>query len=73
MQESAQILLKSISLFFLVWVAIRLMGKRNMSQISPYNFVSYIVIAIVAALMSINPFVINFIMTNIDILIPYTI
>jgi len=54
MQESAQIVLKSIALFFLVWAAIRLMGKRNMSQISPFNFVSYIVIAIVAALMSIN-------------------
>ncbi|TGE32901.1 DUF421 domain-containing protein [Desulfosporosinus sp. Sb-LF] len=54
MQEWAQVLLKSIALFFLVWAAIRLMGKRNMSQINPFNFISYIVIAIVASLMSIN-------------------
>ena len=54
MQESAQILLKSISLFFLVWAAIRLMGKRNMSQMTPFNFVSYIVIGIVTSLISLN-------------------
>lgn len=54
MQESALILFKSIALFFLVWAAVRLMGKRNMSQINPFNFISYIVIAIVASLMSIN-------------------
>lgn len=54
MQESAQILLKSIALFFLVWAAIRIMGKRNMSQITPFNFISYIVIGIVTALISLN-------------------
>jgi uncharacterized membrane protein YcaP (DUF421 family) len=30
------------------------MGKRNVSQIRPFNFISYIVIAIVASLMSLN-------------------
>lgn len=54
MQEWAQILLNSISLFIIVWAAVRLMGKRNMSQITPFNFISYIVIAIVASLMSMN-------------------
>lgn len=54
MPEMAQILFKSIALFFLVWAAIRLMGKRNMSQMNPFKFTSYIVIAIVASLMSIN-------------------
>ena len=54
MLEWAQILLRSLALFFLVWVAIRLMGKRNISQINPFNFISYIVIAIVASLMSLN-------------------
>ncbi|HBV87635.1 MAG TPA: hypothetical protein DEF42_13525 [Desulfosporosinus sp.] len=54
MQVSAQILFKSISLFFIIWAATRIMGKRNMSQMSPFSFISYIVIAIVAALMSIN-------------------
>jgi Predicted membrane protein len=54
MQEWAQILLKSIALFIVVWAAVRLMGKRNMSQISPFNFVSYLIIAIVASLISIS-------------------
>jgi len=54
MNELTQIILKSIALFFLVWAAVRLMGKRNMSQINPFSFISYIVIAIVATLMSIN-------------------
>ena len=54
MQESAQILFKSIALFFLVWGAVRIMGKKNMSQINPFNFIGYIVIAIVATLMSLN-------------------
>ncbi|AET69162.1 putative membrane protein [Desulfosporosinus orientis DSM 765] len=54
MQEMTLILFKSIALFFLVWAAVRLMGKRNMSQINPFSFISYIVIAIVATLTSIN-------------------
>ncbi|MDP4159817.1 MAG: DUF421 domain-containing protein [Bacillota bacterium] len=54
MQEWAQILLKSVALFILVWAAVRLMGKRSMSQLNPFNFISYIVIAIVASLMSLN-------------------
>lgn len=54
MQEWALIFSRSISLFILVWVALRLMGKRNVSQIRPFNFISYIVIAIVASLMSLN-------------------
>ncbi|SHJ17066.1 DUF421 domain-containing protein [Desulfosporosinus lacus] len=54
MNELTQIISKSIALFFLVWAAVRLMGKRNMSQINPFSFISYIVIAIVATLMSIN-------------------
>lgn len=54
MQEWAQIFLRSISLFILVWAAVRLMGKRNISQIRPFNFISYIIIALVATLMSLN-------------------
>lgn len=54
MQVWAQILLRSIALFILVWAAVRLMGKRSMSQINPFNFISYIVIAIAATLTSLN-------------------
>jgi uncharacterized membrane protein YcaP (DUF421 family) len=54
MQEWAQILIKSITLFILVWAAMRLVGKRNINQINPLNFVSYIVIGIVGSLMSLN-------------------
>lgn len=54
MQEGAQIFLRSISLFILVWAAVRLLGKRNISQINPFNFISYIIIALAATLMSLN-------------------
>lgn len=54
MQEWAQILLRSIGLFALVWAAVRLLGKRNISQINPFNFISYIIIALVATLISLN-------------------
>lgn len=54
MQEWVQILLRSISLFILIWASVRLLGKRNISRISPFNFISYIVIAVIAALMSVN-------------------
>lgn len=72
MQEWAQILLKSLSLFILVWVAIRLLGKKNMSQIDPFNFMSYLVIAIVASLVSLNliPLFYGFIVLLIWIALP---
>jgi uncharacterized membrane protein YcaP (DUF421 family) len=54
MQEWIQILLSSVSLFFLVLLMIRLMGKRNVARMTPFRFVSYIVIAVIAALMSLN-------------------
>jgi uncharacterized membrane protein YcaP (DUF421 family) len=54
MQAWAQIFFNSIGLFILVWIAIRLIGKRNISQIHPFNFISYIIIAITASLMSLN-------------------
>lgn len=49
-----QILLRAASLFFLTLVLIRLMGKRNISRMTPFSFVSYIVIAVLAALISAN-------------------
>lgn len=54
MQAWLVILVKSISLFFLTLVLVRLIGKRSISRITPFNFVSYIVIAVLAALISAN-------------------
>jgi len=54
MQAWIQILLSSVSLFFLVLILTRLMGKRNIARMTPFRFVSYIVTAVIAALMSLN-------------------
>ena len=54
MQESIYVIIRSLALFFLVWLSIRLIGKRNISRVKPFNFMSYIVLAIVATLMSLN-------------------
>lgn len=48
------ILLRSIGLFFLVLIMIRIMGKSHPSKMTPFKFVNYVVIAILAALISIN-------------------
>ncbi|HVJ50082.1 DUF421 domain-containing protein [Desulfitobacterium sp.] len=72
MQEWAQIFLKSISLFIVVWAATRLIGKRNLSQINPFNFISLIIIAVAASLMSLNliPFLYGFIVLVIWVAFP---
>ena len=54
MQTWIQILINSVSLFFLLLISIRLMGKRNVVRMTPFRFVSYIVIAVITALMSLN-------------------
>jgi len=54
MQTWIQILMTSVSLFFLLLLAIRIMGKRNIVRMTPFRFVSYIIIAVIAALMSVN-------------------
>jgi len=54
MQEPIYVIIRSLSLFFLVWLSARIIGKRNISRVKPFNFMSYIVLAIVATLMSLN-------------------
>lgn len=49
-----QVLIRSFSLFILLFAAVRLMGKRNIASITPFHMVSYIVIAVLAALVSAN-------------------
>lgn len=48
------ILVKSIILFFLTLILTRIIGKGNLSKIAPINFISYIVIAMVVSLISLN-------------------
>lgn len=54
MKEWIIILFRSIGLFFGVLIAIRLMGKKQIAKMTPFHFVSYGVIAILAALISTN-------------------
>lgn len=54
MQTWIQVLLSSIVLFFLLLISIRIMGKRNIVRMTPFRFVSYMVIAVITAIMSLN-------------------
>lgn len=54
MKDWIEILLRSIALFFLVLLSIRVMGKRHIVRMTPFHFVSYSVIAIISALISVN-------------------
>ncbi len=49
-----QILIKSILIFVLLFVAIRLTGKKNITRITPFHMVGYIVMAVLAAIISTN-------------------
>lgn len=48
------ILTRSIIMFFAVLIAARFMGKRQPARMNSFNFVNYIVIAVIAALVSLN-------------------
>lgn len=54
MQEWLKIILNSVLLSFVLLFLTRIMGKRNMARVTPFHFVSYIVIAMIAALLSAN-------------------
>jgi uncharacterized membrane protein YcaP (DUF421 family) len=54
MQEWIEIVLRSAFSFFLLLLAIRLMGKRSIARMTPFRFVSYSVSAVIAALISVN-------------------
>lgn len=54
MNEWTVILLRSIALFFLALILIRIMGKRQPAGMNPFSFVNYAVIAIITALVSLN-------------------
>jgi uncharacterized membrane protein YcaP (DUF421 family) len=48
------ILLRSVLLFILVFVLVRLMGKKHPAKTSPFGFVNYAVIAVVTALLALG-------------------
>lgn len=54
MQMWQQILLRSILLFFFTLILVRFIGKRNIARITAFGFVSYIVIAVLVTLISVN-------------------
>lgn len=54
MSEWIVILLRSIVLFFLILIALRFIGKRSITRISPFNFVTYVFIAGITALIAVN-------------------
>lgn len=51
MQNWIIVLFRSIILFFLTLIIVRIIGKVNLLKITPFRFVSYIVIAIITALI----------------------
>ncbi|HSQ89902.1 DUF421 domain-containing protein [Romboutsia sp.] len=52
MKTWIELLIRSVGLFFLTLLFIRIMGKRQLARMTPFNFVSYTVIAILVALIS---------------------
>lgn len=54
MKTWIEILIRSVGLFFLTLLFIRIIGKRQLARMTSFNFVSYTVIAILVALISTN-------------------
>jgi uncharacterized membrane protein YcaP (DUF421 family) len=54
MQDWMEILIRSAALFFIVFVLIRLIGKRHPSKVTPFYYVVYTVMSLIAALISVN-------------------
>ncbi|MDK2799794.1 MAG: hypothetical protein PWP27_2477 [Clostridiales bacterium] len=54
MKDWIEILLRSAALFIVSLIAIRIMGKKHPAKMTPFHFVNYIVIAIIASLISVR-------------------
>ncbi|WP_053956014.1 DUF421 domain-containing protein [Inediibacterium massiliense] len=54
MENWIEILLRSIGLFFITFLMIRIIGQRQISRVTPFQFVYYTAIAVLAALISVN-------------------
>lgn len=54
MQNWIIVLLRTVILFFLTLAVIRIVGKGSLSRVTPFKFVSYMVIAIITSLISLG-------------------
>lgn len=54
MQNFVVVMLRNIVLFFLTLFIVRIIGKSSLSKVTPFKFVSYMVIAIIASLISLG-------------------
>ncbi|WP_029452030.1 DUF421 domain-containing protein [Clostridium algidicarnis] len=54
MSIELMILLRTIILLFVTLILTRILGRGSMSNTTPFNFISYVVIAIIVSLMSLN-------------------
>ena len=54
MQSSVIVLLRTVLLFFLTLAISRIMGKSSLSKATPFKFISYIAIGVIAALISLG-------------------
>jgi uncharacterized membrane protein YcaP (DUF421 family) len=54
MQNFVVVILRTVVLFFLTLFIVRIIGKSSLSKATPFKFISYIVIAIIATLISLG-------------------
>ena len=54
MQGWLVILIRSMVMLFITLILIRVMGKRQPARMNPFNFVNYMVIALIAGLVALN-------------------
>ncbi|SHK09967.1 Uncharacterized membrane protein YcaP, DUF421 family [Geosporobacter subterraneus DSM 17957] len=54
MKEWIEVLLRTVGLFIVIFAAIKILGNNAISKISSFRLISYIIIAIVTALLSAN-------------------
>lgn len=69
----AEMLLRSILIFVIAWFLVRFTGKRNITDITPFQFISFLVIGVITALIAagiINNLVFGVITLAIWVLLP---
>jgi len=54
MENWLSTLLRTVVLFFITFSIIKIMGKNNLSKITPFKLITYVVIAIIVALISLD-------------------
>ncbi len=54
MPQALEILLRSLGLFLIVFLLIRVMGKRHPAKMAPFTFIVYAVVAVITALTALN-------------------